>query len=212
MSDGTPFLRVTADRIGAPGSPARMPFRATDAANWSSIIRIGAKMAVIRRRIARRAVSRHTQRAGRVPYGESQLKVLDRKLARTALDDKRARKLMMVAGISSIVATAVLASIGDISRFESPEKLASYLGLTPRVRQSGNRPAFHGKISKHGNATARTMLIEAAWVTASVALSHPHRGMSLVDKQEIERPRVASSSQTPSTNTNHRGQHPFPNK
>ena len=73
MSDGTPFLRVTADRIGAPGSPAKMPFRATTAANWSSIIRIGAKMAVIRRRIARRAVSNHTQRAGRVPYGESRL-------------------------------------------------------------------------------------------------------------------------------------------
>ena len=96
------------------------------------------------------------------------LMVLDRKLARTALDDKRARKLMTVAGISSVVATAVLASIGDISRFESSEKLASYFGLTPRVRQSGNRPAFHGKISKHGNATARTMLIEAAWVAASV--------------------------------------------
>ena len=50
-----------------------MPFRATNAANWSSIIRIGAKMAVIRRRIARRAVSSHTQRAGRFPYGESRL-------------------------------------------------------------------------------------------------------------------------------------------
>ena len=73
MRDGTPFLRVAADRIGAPGSPAKMPFRATNAANWSSIIRIGAKMAVIRRRIARRAVSSHTQRAGRVPYGESRL-------------------------------------------------------------------------------------------------------------------------------------------
>ena len=35
------------------------------------------------------------------------------------------------------VATAVVASIGDISRFASPEKLASYFGLTPRVRQSG---------------------------------------------------------------------------
>ena len=33
MSDGTPFLRVAADRIGAPGSPAKMPFRATNAAN-----------------------------------------------------------------------------------------------------------------------------------------------------------------------------------
>ena len=49
MSDGTPFLRIAADRIGAPGSPATMPFRATNAANRSSIVRIGAKMAVIRR-------------------------------------------------------------------------------------------------------------------------------------------------------------------
>ena len=43
--------------------------------NWSSIIRIGAKMAVIRRRIARRAVSSHTQRAGRVPYGKSRIRL-----------------------------------------------------------------------------------------------------------------------------------------
>ena len=49
MSDGTPFLPVAADMIGAPGSPAKMPFRATNAANWFSIIRTGAKMAVIRR-------------------------------------------------------------------------------------------------------------------------------------------------------------------
>ena len=64
MSDGTPFLRGAADRIGALGSPAKMSFRATNAANWSSIIRIGAKMAVIRRRVAHRAVSNHTQRDG----------------------------------------------------------------------------------------------------------------------------------------------------
>jgi transposase len=93
---------------------------------------------------------------------------LDRDLARTALDDDRSRKLMTIAGVSSIVATAVIAAIGDIGRFERPEKLASYFGLTPRVRQSGDRPAFHGKISKQGNATARTMLIEAAWSAASV--------------------------------------------
>ena len=49
----------------------KMPFRATNAANWSSIIRISAKMAVIRRQIARRAVSNHTQRLGKVPYEKS---------------------------------------------------------------------------------------------------------------------------------------------
>ena len=54
MSDGTPFLRFAANRIGAPGPDriaGKMPFRATNAATWSPIIRIGAKMAVIRRRV-----------------------------------------------------------------------------------------------------------------------------------------------------------------
>ena len=98
----------------------------------------------------------------------AKLEKLDADLIRISLDDPRARKLMSVAGISSVIATAVLASIGDISRFKSPEQLASYFGLTPRVRQSGDRGPIHGRISKQGNATARTMLIEAAWSAASV--------------------------------------------
>ena len=93
----------------------------------------------------------------------AQLRDLDRQLARRALDDPRARKLMTIAGVNAIVATTVLASIGEIGRFESAQKLASYFGLTPRIRQSGDRPAFHGHISRHGNAQARSMLVEAAW-------------------------------------------------
>lgn len=96
------------------------------------------------------------------------LEKLDGAMARIALDDTRTRKLMTIAGISSVVATAVIAAIGDISRFPTPDRLASYFGLTPRVRQSGDRGAIHGRISKQGNAIARTMLIEAAWSAASV--------------------------------------------
>lgn len=96
------------------------------------------------------------------------LEGLERALIRISLDDPRTRKLMTVAGISSVIATAVVASIGDIRRFNSPEKLASYFGLTPRMYQSGHRAAIHGRISKHGNETARTMLVEAAWFAASV--------------------------------------------
>jgi transposase len=69
---------------------------------------------------------------------------------------------MTIAGISLIVATSVLAAIGDVDLFRSPAKLASYLGLTPRVRQSGDRPATHGRITKCGNSIARHMLVEAA--------------------------------------------------
>ena len=63
------------------------------------------------------------------------LEELEKDLTGISLDDTRARKLMTIAGISSVIATAVIASIGDISRFQTPEKLASYFGLTPRVRQ-----------------------------------------------------------------------------
>lgn len=96
------------------------------------------------------------------------LEKLDGAMARIALDDPRRRKLMTIAGISSVVATAVMAAIGDISRFPTPDRLASDFGLTPRLRQSGDRGAIHGRISKQGNAIARTMLIEAAWSAASV--------------------------------------------
>jgi hypothetical protein len=57
-----------------------------------------------------------------------------------------------------------VAAIGDVHRFGSPKKLVSYVGLDPRVRQSGEAPARHGHISKQGSAEARHMLCEAAWV------------------------------------------------
>jgi hypothetical protein len=58
------------------------------------------------------------------------------------------------------------AAIGDIQRFESPQKLVSYLGLNPSVRQSGPGPAYHGRITKQGRGHARGMLVEAAWAAA----------------------------------------------
>jgi hypothetical protein len=59
-----------------------------------------------------------------------------------------------------------VAAIGDVKRFGSPDKLVSYFGLNPRVRQSGLGLAQHGRISKHGRAHARAMLVEAAWAAS----------------------------------------------
>ncbi|SFQ33480.1 Transposase IS116/IS110/IS902 family protein [Bradyrhizobium sp. Ghvi] len=68
-----------------------------------------------------------------------QLSEIDKVVAQQALDDRRALKLMTIPGVSSVVASNVLASIGDIARFQSPDKLSSYFGLTPRV---GNRESI----------------------------------------------------------------------
>ena len=88
------------------------------------------------------------------------LAALDRALAGRALEDDRVRRLMTIAGVHVTVALGLLAAIGDIARFASPGKPVSYLGLNPSVRQSGDGPAFHGRISRQGRAHARAMLVE----------------------------------------------------
>jgi hypothetical protein len=70
---------------------------------------------------------------------------------------------MSVPGVNVQTAATFMASIGDVRRFSSPAKLVSYLGLDPRVHQSGNTPARHGRISKAGPSEARHMLGEVAW-------------------------------------------------
>jgi hypothetical protein len=60
-------------------------------------------------------------------------------------------------GINIIVAAGLVAAIGDIRRLSSPQKLVSYVGLNPRVRQSGLGLAQHGRISKRGRSHARAM-------------------------------------------------------
>jgi hypothetical protein len=91
---------------------------------------------------------------------------LDREIATSALDDPSIARLVTITGINVTVATGIMAAIGDISRFESPQKLVSYFGLNPRVRQSGLGVAHHGRISKVGRSHARAMLVEAAWAAA----------------------------------------------
>jgi transposase len=49
----------------------------------------------------------------------------------------------------------VLATVGDIGRFPTQRKLVGYLGLDPRVRQSGQAPARGGRIPKQGSPQAR---------------------------------------------------------
>jgi transposase len=94
------------------------------------------------------------------------LAALNRSLATHALGDERVRRLMTIGGVDMMVALGLLAAVGDIARFTSPEKLVSYLGLNPSVRQSGNGPVHYGRISKQGRSHARAMLVEAAWAAA----------------------------------------------
>jgi transposase len=98
-----------------------------------------------------------------VDFLEEEIAKVDRMIAADALASPAARRLMTVPGVNVVTAATFMAAIGDASRFRSARQLTGYLGLDPRVRQSGSAPAAHGRISKQGSAPARYALCEAAW-------------------------------------------------
>lgn len=111
----------------------------------------------------RAAIARHIREIDRLA---EDLADLDREIAREAVDDVQVRRLQTITGVNAIVASGIIAAVGDIRRFREPQKLVSYFGLNPRVRQSGLGLAQYGRISKHGRSHARAMLVEAAWAAA----------------------------------------------
>jgi transposase len=100
-----------------------------------------------------------------IEFLDQEVEAVERLIATDALESPEIRRLMTVPGVNVIVAATFMAAIGDIGRFESPRKLTGYLGLDPRVKQSGTGPATHGRISKQGSVAARHALVEASWST-----------------------------------------------
>ena len=98
-----------------------------------------------------------------IEFLDSEIAAVERLIARAALGSQDARRLMTVPGVNVICAATFLAAVGDIRRFRTSSALVGYLGLDPRVRQSGNEPAKGGRISKRGSSSARWVLVEAAW-------------------------------------------------
>ena len=112
------------------------------------------------------AIERHVRELDRL--GDD-LVLLDREVAQAILGNPAVERLITITGVNVTVAAGLVAAIGDIRRFASPQKLVSYFGLNPRVRQSGLGLAQHGRISKVGRSHARAMLVEAAWAAAKAA-------------------------------------------
>jgi transposase len=70
--------------------------------------------------------------------------------------------LCAMRGVSTIIAASVLASTGDLTRFETPRQLMTYFGLVPSERSSGGT-VRRGGITKTGNSEVRRVLTQAAW-------------------------------------------------
>ena len=71
------------------------------------------------------------------------------------------KAIQAMRGVRLLVAAGVIAELGDLSRFDHPRKLMSYLGLVPSEHSSGGKRHI-GAITKCGNGRARRLLIEGA--------------------------------------------------
>ena len=86
-------------------------------------------------------------------------KELDAEIEATAKTLRGYENLVSIKGVSMLSATTFLITIGDIRDFRKPGNLAAYFGITPRVSQS-NDTQHVGRITKRGNRTARTRLVQ----------------------------------------------------
>jgi hypothetical protein len=110
---------------------------------------------------------RETADAGlrQVDFLDAEIAAVEQLIAAEALSWPEVKRLMTVPGVNVTVAATFMAAVGDIRRFPDRRKLTAYLGLDPKVRQSGAAPANHGHISRQGSSSARHALVEACWST-----------------------------------------------
>ena len=108
-----------------------------------------------------------------------QLNEIEKKLAKKVkeLFPEEHALLLSIQGVGEVTATALLAYVGDMSRFKSARKFASYMGLVPFIRESGGkRNQSSGRITKKGVSILRGYLTQgiiALLTTKSRAKSSP---------------------------------------
>jgi len=114
---------------------------------------------------------------------------LDHEINMIAQSDPVAKRLQQLRGVGPMVATALVATVGNAEQFANGRQMAASLGLTPKQHSSGGKDRLLG-ISKRGDAHLRSILIHGArsvirtakekddrlsqWVTSLVERRHPN--------------------------------------
>ena len=94
---------------------------------------------------------------------DERLEAVTEEITAIARADETCQRLMTVPGIGPIIASAMVAAIGDGAAFPRGRDFAAWLGLVPRQISTGDRTIL-GRISKRGNTYLRTLFIRGAKV------------------------------------------------
>jgi transposase len=115
-----------------------------------------------------------------IQFLECQLEELDSMISErlTALNSP----ITTITGIGDTLGAAILSVIGDINRFETPDKLAAFAGIDPTVKQSGQFSGTHNKMSKRGSPYLR----RAIWLAATSAIFHDPALRAFYDRKKAQ--------------------------
>jgi transposase len=92
---------------------------------------------------------------------ELQIVQMNDEVERIASSDAACRRLRQIPGIGPLVATAIVASIGNGAAFRKGREFAAWMGLLPKQHSTGGKARLYG-ISKRGNSYLRKILIHGA--------------------------------------------------
>jgi transposase len=104
---------------------------------------------------------------------------------------EESRRLEAIPGVGPIVATALVAEVGDWTAFSSGRNLATWIGLVPRQHSTGGKDRLGG-ISKQGNRYLRWLLVAGAMAVIRHARQHGTKRLWLARLTERRPPKVAA--------------------
>jgi transposase len=117
---------------------------------------------------------------GQIDLLEEQRQLVDDALAQ--LMAQVPQHLTSIPGVGSTTGAALLAEIGDIQRFDAPEKLVAYAGIDATVYQTGQFEARQMHMSKRGSPYLR----HALWQAASMAIRYDDELRAYYDRKRQE--------------------------
>jgi len=98
---------------------------------------------------------------------DAQVKRYDHQLEQLAKQNNICQEIQKIAGIGPLIASAIVATIGDANAFKNGREVSAWLGLTPKQFSSGEKIVLGG-ISKRGDRYMRKLLIQGARTAVKV--------------------------------------------
>lgn len=101
----------------------------------------------------------------------TEIAVIERHIHAWHRSCEESRRLEEIPGVGPIIATALVAEVGDWTAFSSGRSLAAWIGLVPRQHSTGGKQRL-GRISKQGNRHLRWLLVAGAMAVIRYARQH----------------------------------------